>query len=140
MVASWPVPNRVHIITMEAASSTSKSSSDTAAGPKKQARLAGPPPPLPTKGPSNINDHHHDDDDAASDAESDFDESTIKSEGGLVSKLENLDERTFEDKKKVALRESENGGNGGEGEDPEEDEETSNAGELPYDHVDGRKD
>lgn len=100
-----------------------------AAAPKKQARLAGLPPSLPTKGPSNINDHHQDDD-AASDAESDFDESTIKTEGGLISKLENLDERTFEDKKKVALREIENGNDATKDvQAEEEDEETSNAGE-----------
>lgn len=111
------------------------SSSSNSTGKPKQARLAEAPPALPTKGPANLNHNDEDVNDEHSDgAESDFDESTVKTEGGLVSKLENLDERAFEDKKKVALREQQqsdnNAENGKEGEEEEEDEETSNAGEL----------
>lgn len=107
----------------------------------KHARLAEAPPALPRGAPANLNDHHHDDEDEheaggseGEEDESDFDESTVKTEGGLISKLANLDERTFEDKKHVALREIDDDGKPVDGTDDQEevDEATSNAGEqLP---------
>lgn len=107
--------------------STSKSADE--AKTSKHARLAEDPPSLPVGAPANLNDHHRDDE-GESDAESEFDESTVKTEGGLISKLENLDERTFEDKKKVALRELDDNGNEKPDEDDKVDEATSNAGKC----------
>ena len=115
---------------MEASTSTAAAGT---AKPTKHARLAEDPPSLPVGAPANLNDHHHDDQGESDDdgAESDFDESTVKTEGGLISKMqENLDERTFEDKKKVALRELNDDGTEKKDEDDEDevDEATSNAG------------
>lgn len=116
----------------EASTSTAADEAKTT----KHARLAQEPPPLPVGAPLNLNDHHQHDDDGDSDAESDFDESTVKAEGGLISKLENLDERTFEDKKKVALRELDENGNEKPNDDDDDqdadtvDEASSNAGEC----------
>lgn len=117
---------------MEASASTAAAASS--AKSTKHARLAEDPPSLPIGAPANLNDHHHDEHDGESDdgAESDFDESTVKTEGGLISKMqENLDERTFEDKKKVALRELNDDGTEKKdaGDEDEVDEATSNAGE-----------
>lgn len=98
----------------------------------KHARLAELPPSGPSRLPENHNDHHGDDDDES--GESDFDESTVKAEGGLASKLESLDERAFEDRKKVALRQEErlqaDGSNTNGHAQEAEEEEDSNAGET----------
>lgn len=101
----------------------------------KHARLAELPPSGPSRLPENHNDHHHDDenDEEESGNESDFDETTVKTEGGLASKLESLDERAFEDKKKVALREEILAANGGHAQGAAggtEEEDEGNAGEL----------
>lgn len=129
---------------MERASSSTAANGTNQKTTAKHARLAEDPPSLPVGAPSNLNDHHHHDDDDDNDEvdsdvaeESDFDESTVKTEGGLISKLENLDERTFEDKKKVALRELDDNGNEKPDNDDHDDhaaetidEATSNAGAL----------
>jgi hypothetical protein len=90
---------------MEASTSKDNSSNNTA---PKHARLANLPPAGPSRLPTNHNDHHNEDEEEGASGESDFDESTIKTEGGLASKLDSLDERAFEDKKKVALKAEDN--------------------------------
>lgn len=90
----------------------------------KNARIVGEMPP-PVRGmPQGDENDDEGSDEGGSESESgesDFDAQTVKSEGGLAAKIQQLDEREHEDKKKLAQRGASGEGDGAPGEEVEED-------------------
>lgn len=122
----------------EAGSSSANAAGvDTTNGkPTRTARIEGELPP-PVRGIPKLDRDGEDDDedeDAASDSgESEFDEATVKSEGGLAARIQELDEREHEDKKKLAERAA-------NGEEPVQDDAAEQAADLLADYPDDTED
>lgn len=82
----------------------------------RHARLVGELPPQVNLRPEDSNgrprpqgDDDEEDSNEDDDAGSDFDETTVKGEGGLAAKIVQLDEREFEDKKRRSEKEDGDG-------------------------------